>query len=50
VLVTRLAIHNGLEKWDLLAIVAKKLAEWNPKEGLFRRACLCDLPSIRQAA
>jgi hypothetical protein len=36
VLVARLAIYHGLKKWELLAVVAKKLTEWNPKEpGLF---------------
>jgi tetratricopeptide (TPR) repeat protein len=35
VLVARLAIYHGLEKWELLAVVAKRLAEWNPKEPGF---------------
>ena len=35
VLVARLAIYHGLKKWELLAVVAKKLAEWNPKEPGF---------------
>ena len=35
VLLARLAIYHGLKKWDLLAVVAKKLAEWNPKEPGF---------------
>ena len=35
VLVARLAIYHGLKKWDLLAVVAKKLTEWNPKEPGF---------------
>ena len=35
VLMARLAIYHGLKKWDLMAIVAKKLAEWNPKEPAF---------------
>jgi hypothetical protein len=35
VLVARVAIYHGLEKWDLLAVVAKKLTEWNPKEPGF---------------
>jgi tetratricopeptide (TPR) repeat protein len=35
VLVARLAIYHGLKKWDLLAVVAKKLVEWNPQEPGF---------------
>ena len=35
VLVARLAIYHGLKKWKLLAVVAKKLTEWNPKEPAF---------------
>src|SRR5678816_839591 len=35
VLVARAAIYHGLKKWDLLAVVAKKLTEWNPKEPGF---------------
>ena len=35
VLLARLAIYHGLRKWELLAIVAKKLTEWNPKEPSF---------------
>ena len=35
VLMARLAIYHGLKKWDLLAVVAKKLTEWNPKEPGF---------------
>ena len=35
VLLARLAIYHGLEKWELLAVVAKKLAEWNPNEPGF---------------
>ena len=31
----RLAIYHGLEKWELLAVVAKKLTEWNPQEPGF---------------
>jgi tetratricopeptide (TPR) repeat protein len=31
----RLAIYHGLRKWDLLAVVAKRLMEWNPKEPGF---------------
>ena len=31
----RLAIYHGLKKWDLLAVVAKRLTEWNPKEPGF---------------
>jgi tetratricopeptide (TPR) repeat protein len=34
VLVARVAIYHGLKKWDLLAVVARKLAEWNPKDEL----------------
>ncbi len=32
VLVARVAIYQGLKKWELMAIVAKKLVEWNPDE------------------
>jgi tetratricopeptide (TPR) repeat protein len=35
VLVARLAIYHGLKKWELLAVIAKKLADWNPKEPGF---------------
>ena len=35
VLLARLAIYHGLGKWELLAVVAKKLVEWNPKEPGF---------------
>jgi tetratricopeptide (TPR) repeat protein len=35
VLLARLAIYHGLKKWDLLAVVAKRLTEWNPKEPGF---------------
>jgi tetratricopeptide (TPR) repeat protein len=35
VLVARLAIYHGLKKWDMLAVVAKKLTEWNPQEPGF---------------
>jgi tetratricopeptide (TPR) repeat protein len=35
VLLARLAIYHGLKKWELLAVVAKKLVEWNPKEPGF---------------
>ena len=34
-LLARLAIYHGLEKWELLALVAKRLTEWNPKEPGF---------------
>jgi hypothetical protein len=30
VLVARVAIYHGLEKWELLSVVAKELVEWNP--------------------
>ncbi|MGI8957338.1 MAG: tetratricopeptide repeat protein [Chthoniobacterales bacterium] len=30
VLVARVAIYHGLKNWELLAVVAKKLVEWNP--------------------
>ena len=33
VLVARVAIYHGLKKWELLALVAKRLVEWNPQEG-----------------
>jgi tetratricopeptide (TPR) repeat protein len=32
VLIARVAIYHGLEKWELMSVVAKKLAEWNPNE------------------
>ena len=35
VLVARLAIYHGLKKWDLLAVVAKRLTAWNPKDPGF---------------
>jgi tetratricopeptide (TPR) repeat protein len=35
VLLARLAIYHGLKKWDLLAVVAGRLAEWNPNESGF---------------
>jgi hypothetical protein len=35
VLLARLAIYHGLKKWKLLAVVAKKLADWNSKEPGF---------------
>jgi tetratricopeptide (TPR) repeat protein len=35
VLVAHLAIYHGLEKWEVLAMVAKRLTEWNPKEPGF---------------
>ena len=34
-LIARLAIYHGLKKWELLAVVARRLAEWNPKEPGF---------------
>ena len=41
VLLARLAIYHGLEKWELLAVVAKKLVGMeSERAGLFRRACL----------
>jgi hypothetical protein len=35
VLLARLAIYHGLKKWELLAVVAKNLVDWNPKEPRF---------------
>lgn len=32
VLSTRVGIYQGLKKWDLMAVVAKKLVEGNPGE------------------
>ncbi len=32
VLMSRLAIYHGMEKWELLAVIAKRLTEWNPQE------------------
>lgn len=31
-LTARVAIYHGLRKWDLMAVVAGKLVEWNPSE------------------
>lgn len=31
-LATRIPLYRVLEKWDLIAIVARKLTEWNPEE------------------
>ena len=36
VLIARLAIYHGLKKWDLLAVVAGQLVDWNPQEPSFR--------------
>jgi len=33
VLDSRVVIYQGLEKWELMAIVARRLAEWNPREA-----------------
>src|SRR4051794_23252446 len=30
VLAMRVAIYHGLQRWELMAIVAKKLVGWNP--------------------
>jgi hypothetical protein len=35
VLVARLAIYHGSKKWELLAVVAKRLADGNPQEPGF---------------
>jgi hypothetical protein len=35
VLLARVAIYHGLKKRDLLAVIAKRLTEWNPKEPGF---------------
>src|SRR3954447_9755140 len=35
VLIARAAIYHGLKKWELLAVVAQKLTEWNPQEPGF---------------
>jgi tetratricopeptide (TPR) repeat protein len=32
ILAARIPLYRALEKWDLMAIVAKKLAAWNPEE------------------
>jgi tetratricopeptide (TPR) repeat protein len=32
VLASRIPLYRALEKWDLMAIVAKKLTEWNPEQ------------------
>jgi len=31
-LASRIPLYRFLEKWDLMAIVARKLTEWNPEE------------------
>ena len=31
-LAARIPLYRVLEKWDLIAVVARKLAEWNPEE------------------
>ena len=31
-LAARIPLYRVLEKWDLIAIVARKLTEWNPEE------------------
>ena len=31
-LAARIPVYRALGKWDLMAIVAKKLTEWNPEE------------------
>ena len=35
VLVARVAIYSALTKWELMAVVGKKLVEWNPDEPGF---------------
>jgi hypothetical protein len=36
VLLARVTIYHGVKKWELFALIAKKLAEWNPYElGFF---------------
>ena len=35
VLVTRVMIYSALKKWELMAVVGKKLVEWNPDEPGF---------------
>jgi tetratricopeptide (TPR) repeat protein len=32
ILTARVIIYRELKKWELMALVAQKLAEWNPKE------------------
>ena len=32
VLIARVAIYSALKKWELMAIVGKKLVEWNSEE------------------
>jgi tetratricopeptide (TPR) repeat protein len=32
ILAARIPLYRALEKWDLMAIVAKKLTEWRPEE------------------
>jgi tetratricopeptide (TPR) repeat protein len=35
VLDSRVVIYQGLQKWELMAIVARKLVEWNPGEAAY---------------
>ena len=35
VLDSRVVIYQGLQNWDLMAIVAKQLVEWNPGEAAY---------------
>jgi hypothetical protein len=49
VLVARVAIYHGLEKWDLMAIVAKKLIGWNSGEpGSEIRLTALDDPDLER--
>jgi tetratricopeptide (TPR) repeat protein len=32
VLTARVAIYHGLQKWELMTVVAQQLAKWNPNE------------------
>jgi hypothetical protein len=32
VLSTRVAIYHGLKQWELMAVVTKRLVQWNPGE------------------
>jgi tetratricopeptide (TPR) repeat protein len=35
VLLARLPIYHGMKRWELLAVVAKRLTEWNPEDSGF---------------
>ena len=44
VLPARIPLYRALKKWDLIAVVARTLTEWNPEEpGNFVDLGRCDL-------